>query len=80
MKYLGLSLLSLQGAFSWSLWSYVKQAEYERLGLPVMTTPSPRKDTTTSKLNYINEHIHSFLFRYLIAELALTCICDLFFE
>ena len=50
MKYLGLTLLSLQGALSWSLWSYVKQAEYERLGLPVITTPSPRKDTTTSKL------------------------------
>ena len=49
MKYLGLSLLSLQGALSWSLWSYVKQAEYKRLGLPVMTTPGPRKDTTTSK-------------------------------
>ena len=62
MKYLGLSLLSLQGALSWSLWSYVKQAEYERLGLPVMTTPSPRKDTTTSKFNYIDVHTHSFFF------------------
>ena len=42
-----------QSAFGWSLWSYVKQAEYKRLGLPLSptTTPVVRKDTTTRKLN-----------------------------